>query len=623
MEEATRDENQIRLRIRIGLVVALVLQNATSSVVGKMTRTLAPSSTSDDLYSINHFLIAAESSKFVFSLLLEIFTSGSMNGLISIRLHIFQNPVNALKGSFVPALLYFISNTMQYVAMTYLSAPVLQVLIQSKLVTTAILSVLVLGRTYSTQQWIALMVLSLGVAIVIIDEEGGAEMRKLSGDVNADNAVRGILAVAVACIVSSLAGVYFEKVLKQNQQGLQPSLWLRNMLLSFFSVLIALFQSLLHDNSARRQGSFVYKPFFHGFAPLVWLQVFLLSCGGILVAAVMKYTDNVIKGLATGISVVVSALLSAVFLGTVISTPFLFGAGMILFAVMFFFDLYQVRLPWMPSRWLNRNYISRDPPHRNKFIFSLCVVCLASYRAHMSPSIVHLAENKTTSTRGELMNASDVTNHILQLANSNESLNNLLRLMEEDIHDSTQIIYGIRTLLGDHPATYLEIGSHNGSSFMLKHPFPTHVMSADSCDLSLNDMHSRNDAILKNFSSLGQHGCTLSSLSKRNLVCPPNVLAEETYDIISVGGNHSAIGVWSEFNHIVKFIRPGGFIVCDLDALPDARSTVESSMQRTDVVKIGRTRSNAIIFQKLGHSEPKPLLVPTTAPVMCVCCLYS
>lgn len=157
---------------------------------------------------------------------------------------------------------------------------------------------------------------------------------------------------------------------------------------------------------------------------------------------------------------------------------------------------------------------------------------------------------------------------------------------------------------------------------MLKHPFPTHVTIADSCDLTLNDKHSRNDAIFKTFSSLGQHGCTLSSQWKRNLVCPPDVRAEETYDIISVGGNHSTIGVWSKLNHIVKFVRPGGFIVDDLDVLPDRRSAVERSTQRTDVVRIGRARSKANIFHKRGHSEPIPLLVPT-ASMMCVCCLYS
>lgn len=149
-----------------------------------------------------------------------------------------------------------------------------------------------------------------------------------------------------------------------------------------------------------------------------------------------------------------------------------------------------------------------------------------------------------------------------------------------------------------------------------------HVTIADSCDLTLNDTHSRNDAILKTFSSLGQHGCTLSSQWKRNLVCPPDVRAEETYDIISDGGNHSTIGVWSKLNQNVKFVRPGGFIVDDLDVLPDRRSAVERSTQRTDVVRIGRARSKANIFHKRGHSEPIPLLVPT-ASMTCVCCLYS
>ena len=56
------------------------------------------------------------------------------------------------------------------------------------------------------------------------------------------NALVGFLAVGAACFSSAFAGVYFEKVLKKPSEevkGPSASVWMRNMQLAFFSVIIA------------------------------------------------------------------------------------------------------------------------------------------------------------------------------------------------------------------------------------------------------------------------------------------------------------------------------------------------------------------------------------------------
>jgi UDP-galactose transporter len=55
------------------------------------------------------------------------------------------------------------------------------------------------------------------------------------------NRTLGITAVFAACLLSGLAGVYFEKVLK----GSNKTIWLRNVQLSFFSLFPALFIGVL------------------------------------------------------------------------------------------------------------------------------------------------------------------------------------------------------------------------------------------------------------------------------------------------------------------------------------------------------------------------------------------
>lgn len=53
-----------------------------------------------------------------------------------------------------------------YVAVTYLDAPIVQVLYQAKILTTAVFSVTMLGRTLSAIQWGCLVLLTTGVALV-------------------------------------------------------------------------------------------------------------------------------------------------------------------------------------------------------------------------------------------------------------------------------------------------------------------------------------------------------------------------------------------------------------------------------------------------------------------------
>ncbi len=58
--------------------------------------------------------------------------------------------------------------------------------------------------------------------------------------------------------------------------------------------------------------------------------------GGMLVAAVIKYADNVLKGMATGVSVATGTFFSMFLFGTTLSMQFGIGSMMILVSVYFF-----------------------------------------------------------------------------------------------------------------------------------------------------------------------------------------------------------------------------------------------------------------------------------------------
>ena len=274
------------------------------------------------------------------SCLLEFyFTNGGL--FRSFKENVLDAPLDALKIS-VPALLYLIQNTLLYVALGNLAAPLFQVTYQGKLVTTAIVSVIMLGRRYNPKQWVCLVALSVGVAVVVLGEKkdgedkGNTTTAAAAEAENGQSLILGLLCVTISCCCSALAGVYFEKVLKKkttDNTGVSKapvSMWMRNIQLATFSIIIAVLQGIMSPVDGEP------KPYLHGFNACAWVVVLLQAGGGLLVAAVIKYADNVLKGLATGVSVVVATLGSWVVFSTPLTFQFSAGAAVILTSVYFF-----------------------------------------------------------------------------------------------------------------------------------------------------------------------------------------------------------------------------------------------------------------------------------------------
>lgn len=76
------------------------------------------------------------------------------------------DPIDNLK-ILVPALVYVLQNNLIYFSVSHLNAATFQVSYQLKILTTAVLSVLMLpNRRYSRSQWFALLLLFIGIALV-------------------------------------------------------------------------------------------------------------------------------------------------------------------------------------------------------------------------------------------------------------------------------------------------------------------------------------------------------------------------------------------------------------------------------------------------------------------------
>lgn len=91
----------------------------------------------------------------------------------------------------LPAILYAIQNNLQYIIET---APLFQVLYQTKIVTTAIFFTFMLVKRISIKEWLAIIMLAIGVAMVESSQH----------DILPHHAsdVLGMMSVIVACITS-------------------------------------------------------------------------------------------------------------------------------------------------------------------------------------------------------------------------------------------------------------------------------------------------------------------------------------------------------------------------------------------------------------------------------------
>ncbi|XP_054882692.1 UDP-galactose translocator isoform X1 [Poeciliopsis prolifica] len=232
----------------------------------------------------------------------------------------------------VPSLIYTLQNNLQYVAISNLPAATFQVTYQLKILTTALFSVLMLRKSLSRVQWFSLLLLFAGVAIVQVQQEGKKEAAV--SDASNQNYMVGLVAVVVSCLSSGFAGVYFERILK----GSSASVWMRNVQLGVFGTALGLLGMWWKDGAAVAERGFLF-----GYTGMVWCVICNQAFGGLLVAVVVKYADNILKGFATSFSIVVSTVMSVYLFGFHVDLLFTAGAGLVIGAV------YMYSLPKAPG----------------------------------------------------------------------------------------------------------------------------------------------------------------------------------------------------------------------------------------------------------------------------------
>ncbi|KAM3968270.1 UDP-galactose transporter isoform 2-T2 [Aphomia sociella] len=299
-------------------LVILTLQNAVLGLSMRYARTRDV-----EMFSSAAAVLMSEVFKLIICLGLVMQESGSIKkGALSMYNIVILNVKDTLRVC-VPSFLYIVQNNLLYVSASNLDAATYQVTYQLKLLTTAFFAVVVLKRKLKKWQWLALGFLAAGVALVQLSSTGKTATNT-SSNLPEQSRVLGFSAALAACFISGFAGIYFEKVLKESD----ISVWMRNVQLSLLSLPFGAATYLINEGTT----SHLLK----GFDGFVWYLVLLQAAGGLIVAVVVKYADNILKGFATSVAIIISCVASIFIFNFVLTIQFAVGTMFVIGSIFLY-----------------------------------------------------------------------------------------------------------------------------------------------------------------------------------------------------------------------------------------------------------------------------------------------
>jgi len=298
-------------------LLTLTVQNSAVSLCMRYAKTRE-----GDIFFSSTAVFCAELLKLLTCLVLVFMEEGTaLRFKASLHSAIIKNKVDTLKMT-VPSLIYVLQNNLLYVSAANLDAATYQVTYQLKILTTAIFAVLMLRKRLLSTQWGSLFILVCGVALVQLSQ--GGETRVITVD---QNRALGFSAALGACFLSGFAGIYFEKMLKTSDL----SVWMRNIQLSLLSLPLSLITAYISDSNDISE-----KGFFFGYDLFVYFLVVLQATGGLIVAVVVKYADNILKGFATSLAIVLSCIVSIYLFSFQLTVQFSLGTVFVIVSVFLY-----------------------------------------------------------------------------------------------------------------------------------------------------------------------------------------------------------------------------------------------------------------------------------------------
>lgn len=103
---------------------------------------------------------------------------------------------------------------------------------------------------------------------------------------------------------------------------------MRNVQLSLLSLPFGAATYLINDGTS--------KNLLRGFDAFVWYLVLLQAAGGLIVAVVVKYADNILKGFATSVAIVILCIASIYIFDFVLTVQFAIGTILVIGSIFLY-----------------------------------------------------------------------------------------------------------------------------------------------------------------------------------------------------------------------------------------------------------------------------------------------
>jgi len=232
-----------------------------------------------------------------------------------------------------------LQNNLLFLGAKLLPTIVYIVCTQTKILATAIMSRLILGTRLSRGKHTSLLFLGVGILLVQQNEDN---INTTQQEGNLASETIGMIAVFVASFTSGTAGIVLEKIYKESdnlvsdsmlerKQLMNHTIWTRNVQLSLISLPFALLGVVFQDGESPSTQSFL-----KGFDKYVWGVILCQAAGGVIIAFVMKFANNILKCLAVAISICCCAVYSVVMGDLAVNGTLLFGILVVVASVYSF-----------------------------------------------------------------------------------------------------------------------------------------------------------------------------------------------------------------------------------------------------------------------------------------------
>lgn len=300
--------------LRNMVLFLLVGQTVLIVLLMRYSRTVERPATAGPMYKTSVAVFLAEAFKLPVCLGMTAWVTGGIGPLRRLLSEeLFGERMRETLKCSIPALCYTVQNNLLFVALSNLDPPTYQVCYQMKTITTAGFAYVLLSKTLSHSQWVAIIMLTIGTVLV-------SNPHKDSGsDTDASARILGLGAVFAAAGLSGFSAAYLEALLKKPAVA---GLWVRNIQLSLFALPLAFLTMVWQDRSF-----LIEYGMLQGVGGLEWSIVVVNGAGGLLIAAVMKYADAIVKCFANALAIVLGALVSVPLFGFQMNGVFLAGGA--------------------------------------------------------------------------------------------------------------------------------------------------------------------------------------------------------------------------------------------------------------------------------------------------------